>query len=709
MPLNAGNSQAGILDFPFFVLEYHDGVFRRHIPADAEDMGGGLFRQKGKTWKLPEGEETPALAEKIIQGRPLLSLLNRGPNPLIKEGPRLAREERLMELSVAPGPASTVAGPLSIELRRLRANEDWLPLAGLPRFRLCQNIIYEIIDNETLEQLVKTWGRPGANNGRAEALFTLRSEDIPRFAETCARLVFQFADQRLKNLLAEEFLFVNVKSLSLILGAALGSSWALPLLRCRNRYYRAEEVSLRMDREYILLENQWARREDIEAIGIYPLGSYAGGEAIEKIRLKPGELLCRGGKRLAGLFSDMEADTSLWLERGNRKDMFHAHLEFLASWGLSGGVVHKDRGEQAAFLVSWLKGLETESILVLVEKLYLELYLPPFLAQLEAACFGLPHAKQEKRRRIAFYEELSPDVPGQRDTADILILVEAEEALIHEKTLAQVQSIRAKVVLGVFSGTGELFSGPSAAKARNLFGVKETELEVFLIRNTSAPLNLPQFTFPPAAIIRAPSICPQTAPQSKGPFPSPFNFAVEEKFSGLAGPSLYSELGLFKAEGPQSPFIPLRLLKGSLDIERMDAQEKAFFLYWRGEFRRGNILKTSEGYIRVFARELCLFSGGEDEALENFRGLLRLWETYADIFKNLGDFLPGWLLDFAVLYEKTESFLPLLLPHARNCGDPLLSDMYIYRHFIEENNSIDFYDIKLLIPHTIAKSVFFDH
>jgi hypothetical protein len=43
MPL----SRPEIIDFPFFTLEYRDGVFARLIPADAEDLGGGLFRQGG--------------------------------------------------------------------------------------------------------------------------------------------------------------------------------------------------------------------------------------------------------------------------------------------------------------------------------------------------------------------------------------------------------------------------------------------------------------------------------------------------------------------------------------------------------------------------------------------------------------------------------------------------------------------------------------
>ncbi|MCL2066251.1 MAG: hypothetical protein FWG99_02150 [Treponema sp.] len=188
----------------------------------------------------------------------------------------------------------------------------------------------------------------------------------------------------------------------------------------------------------------------------------------------------------------------------------------------------------------------------------------------------------------------------------------------------------------------------------------------------------------------------------------PFSFAVKEKFAAIDGQSLYTELSLFRAEGPPAPYTPLRLLKGSLDIERMDESERAFYIYWRAEFRRRNILKTDEKYIRIYARELCLFSGGEKEFAENFRQLEELWKYYGDVFDDIGGFLPGWLLDFIVLYEMPNTFITGLLPHVRGCSDLLLVDILIYKSFIEENNTIAFNDIKLLLRRPLEKSIFFD-
>jgi hypothetical protein len=482
-----------ILDFPFFTLKYRDGGFDCALPKGARRLSGGLFRQDGNTYKLPAGAEMSVLTEKKISGRQLVSLLNRGAGNLFREAPRLARgEERLMELHAAP----VREGALSLTLHAFQRDKDWLPLDGLPRFRLCGKVIYEIIDDETLAEIF---------NNQADAdgdlSITLRGEDVPRFADSHGRLVLQFGDKKLKALLAEENLFANAEKLALVFCDIEGR--AHPSLRYGGRHYLAEDVSARLDREYVLLENRWARREDIEAAGIFPLGAFAGGEHIEKFKLSAADSRSRGG-RFAEFFSNVKIETA----RGAR---------------------------------------------------------------------------------------------------------------------------------------------------------------------------------------------------------FPFTFTVEEKFSGLLGPALYSELGLFKIDGPAAPFVSLRLLKGGLSVERMGKDEKAFYLYWRGEFRRGNVLKTDEGYIRVYARELCLFAGGEGGQPErNFRRLAALWENYVEIYPDIGNFLPRWLMDFAAVYGITDASLPLLVSSARKSTDSLLTDIYLYRRFIEENNVIEYDDIKPLLRDAAAKGYYYE-
>jgi hypothetical protein len=509
-----GNYVFETLDFPFFTLEYHEGYFKRLIPSGAEDLGGGNFQHKGKAYKLPAGADE-SLSEPELKGRALISMLKRGPNSLIIKGPHLAHEgERLMELwavagdkDVQPkGSEFSSRSTLIIELGFPQGKPEggeWLPLEGLPRYRLYRNLIHEIIDDKALRELSENYGenkgKPAA--GRQGSLrFVLKGEDIPRFANNYSLLVYQFGDKKLKALLSENSIFINRDSLSLVLAKGKSGSpdqnYGLPLLAIGEYRYPAEEVSLCMDREYILLEPQerWLRRQDLQAAGLFPLCCYAGGAAIEKVKLK--------------------------------------------------------KGEQPA---------------------------------------------------------------------------------------------------------------PDSLPRRPLLAAN-------VAKNTIA------------------------------------SYQIDEKFSGISGPSLYSELTLYAAEGPPAPFVGLRLLKGNLDIERMDTPERAFYLYWRTEARRGNFIKTDESYIRIYARELCLFTGAQGGPLGNFRLLLQLWESYREEFPSLDSFIPHWLFDFQAVYEIADDAIPLLLPYIFEFDDPLLCDIYIYHRYVCENNSIMYRDIRRLLPYTIDEN-----
>jgi hypothetical protein len=282
------------------------------------------------------------------------------------------------------------------------------------------------------------------------------------------------------------------------------------------------------------------------------------------------------------------------------------------------------------------------------------------------------------------------------------VLVEPEEALLDEKEnapkealLSEIRNLGAGIVLGIFSDARELLRARRSASLRALFGVREAGTEPYLVREIKKTLPLPGFEFPRPRI-RRPA---EDGTENSGPSGTGgFRATVESKFSGLSGPSLYSELASFRTEGPPVPFVPLRFSGKNPDFERLDKDERDFFLYWRGEFRRGRILKTGEGYIRLYARELCLFTGAGEGVEENFRELVRLLETYREILDSVDSFLPRWIFEFVWIYEKGGPALEPILDCARQSNTPLLTDFYFHRHFIEENNSIEFGDVKALLP-----------
>jgi hypothetical protein len=414
-----------ILDFPFLTLEYRDGVFLRRLPSGAEDLGGGRFRYGGAALALPEPDPSDpehALALPRIGGKALLSLLRRGRHPLVIDGPRLAsREEELQELALddgAPGGRGPEkggpGGPLRLVLRQ-RPGGEGLPLEGLPHYRFHGGAVGEIIGGAELALLAESFGAGGGSDG-GETRLVLRGEEIPRFAEDHARLVYRFGDPALRRRLSEEAVFVPAGELSLVLsvvtdfGRGVGRPRALPLLKRGRRRYPAREASLLMDREFVLLEDRWAGREDLERAGLLPMGYYAGGEPIGPVKPEAAELLRRGGPRFDGRFSGLEWDEGLWKSRGSGEEVFAAHLEFLRTLGLCGGAGLLPQGDQARALLRWLGELRGKAgdaaVTVLMERRYHDLYFAPLLRESGAAGDDIPgRPPSAAGAEIRFYDD----------------------------------------------------------------------------------------------------------------------------------------------------------------------------------------------------------------------------------------------------------------------------------------------------------------
>ncbi|GHV91035.1 hypothetical protein AGMMS50268_15380 [Spirochaetia bacterium] len=636
------NSPA-VLNFPFFTLEYREGVFIRKIPDDAEALRGGLFRQGDTLWKL--SAEDAKVLPAIIRGKALLSLVSRGGHPLVAEGPRLAAEgERLMELSLERGPAAIPVaasrgtyegpgrGPVIIRVsRELSDAKLWLPLEGLPRHRLYSNTVYEIIDEETLDRLAAEYGAKG--KGEAQDRLILRGEEIPRFAAAHERLLYRFARGRLRRLLSEEHVFIAPEKLSLVLAAEPdqgAGARAVAALKYGKRLYSVAEVSGLLERDYILLDDKWAPRETLKRAGILPLSHLAGGMPIGEYRPGAADILRRGGKSFPPFFTGFECEGP-WLRDGTPREIFISHLEFLRYWGISGGVILHGHREQAEFLASWIVSLaasikKNSGALVLMEQKYCELYLRKHSPHLMEAI-------KNSGVEICFYEDLINPLKGPRPKWDVLILVEPEEMWKEPAIAEELSRIDTGLRLGIFS---DLNSGGEDRGLKNFFGIRRDtrDLENHIIRNVKAPLSLPpQYQWSAAEPVQPPGTC---------------RFTVEKKFRNIPAQDLITE---------------------------------------RERFRREKDRRSGAALI-LHARELILFVEGGPE--KNLTELLKHYSAHRAI-------LP-WIMDFALIYNIPDT-LPRLFPLAREIKRPLLTDLYLNHAYIKENNPISLDDIRLLVPH----------
>jgi hypothetical protein len=422
----------------------------------------------------------------------------------------------------------------------------------------------------------------------------------------------------------------------------VGSAWGLPVIREGDRRVSALAVSEKLERPGKDRDGPEARRlGELEELGVGPLGRYCGGEPIRPVRLYPGDFFPGGAasaSAVAGGFRlPLEWDETRWTAAGNTPVLFHDHLEFLRTWGFSGGLTVEDRRDPAELLGSYLEFLRNEApgakvILVLPGNFFnsaKERIFP------KAAPFGDPGAGEIPLNFVnggepvlsasfcgpglALYEDLPPDLRLLKSRCDILLnLVYAESpAGESPRNIRDLRNIDARLTLTVRvvrSGpkekgkTGDLRKGPAAFLYRTLVPGK-SGLSSALSAKSSASARPAK-----ASAGNRRSLSPALRP---GPSRRPFSggreetaaldegllplweagrieaagggfFAVTAKFSGLRAADVKDEQASFYLEGrgPRAPGEAPPVRSGAAFTELNEVQ-RDFFLRWRHECREG--------------------------------------------------------------------------------------------------------------------------
>jgi hypothetical protein len=490
----------------------------------------------------------------------------------------------------------------------------------------------------------------------------------------------------------------------------------------------------------LTLEGRAFSRSLLAAAGIGPSGRYIDGAPIVPVHIRPRETLYRGGKDLEGFWSAFEFPEERWIPQGGPA-LFAAHLDFLRSFGISGGVA-AEREEGAGLLAAYLASLEGKiedgRALALVPAEYYENCLRRHLSPevpVGASEGGSLFAPRFRGAGLVFYEALPGNLDISKPRFDILILVEPEKAV---PRLPLIRKISARVILGVFTGAGDLLApGPHPLKGFFSLRGNMAELAGYCIRNIREDLALPPRYRFEKKMIRRP---PRPFARSEAPDLSAFGFSgqagsggpdipdggdledrlviagggrfvIRYKFKYIRTPEYAEERACFFAKGRRTSRELRPPDRGyNINFEDLSEKQRDYFFYWRDSFRNGRSLETCTAYIVLYARELILCLGGgaaSGGTEENFRELFRLWRDCRESFPCLDDIFPQWLLDFAVLYKRMDLFGEKVLPLTGGTDPPLLRDLALHRRHIENDGPISFGDVQLLLYNELVSNRFY--
>ena len=561
----------------------------------------------------------------------------------------------------------------------------------------------------------------------------------------------------------------------------VGSAWGLPVIAAGKERFSALSLSEKLQAPGIVSFGADPFRaehlRELEALGIGPLGRYLGGEPIKPVKLKPEDFFCAAITRpqtfertekkdianAAELFCNgLEFVDTYWPAGGSPSGVFKNHLEFLRTWGFSGGI-SIDEAAIAPLLAEYILFLQKETavekpkIVVLLSKHFHETQLSPQLQNAKVSAdpaageipvnFSVGNVPVLSREMsgtgIVLYEDIAPMLLAQKARCDILIAVNTGSPKNRRSDSVYAEEITARLKLTISA---------EEKKKQKKDVKKENTLKTFLFRDCNEESSLPfpaspragnqttadfrpdlvkTYIQPDFSVTRETAAVLELLPQweaSRVEKAGGCLFAVNTRFSGLHAADFKEEQALFYYNDPAinktkqntEPHVkpappPIRNNASFIGLNQTQLE---FFLRWRNECRLGNIRiipgsMYMETYVRLYAEELALCMGKEGP-MQHFTALLHLYNACTEHYPETANLLCKYCLEFAVVYGIGAEAFPILLNELLNNGwfgemhseiedtEELLLDLGISYFFTEAENNFGKNEywplIKRLIP-----------
>ena len=135
--------------------------------------------------------------------------------------------------------------------------------------------------------------------------------------------------------------------------------------------------------------------------------------------------------------------------------------------------------------------------------------------------------------------------------------------------------------------------------------------------------------------------------------------------------------------------------------EQMTVSQMSYYLYWRGEVRKGNYLKTDINYLFLYIYEIINLSDRIPPS-EGAKILSRLWKVYREEFRYLDKYLGEWLCDYCLIHHVAPDWDALETFAGEIAGKVSLPEFYL------KNGEISWQLIEAISSYDYKKSKYYE-
>ncbi len=425
---------------------------------------------------------------------------------------------------------------------------------------------------------------------------------------------------------------------------AIGLVEAEPRIRVAGEEFSALELSLQLSAqaEYVRLPDGRVAADLLREAGLAGFGRAVDGATLAPFPLGPEAVLWHDFSQVPGPWQDI---LPLGLQppaTGSLCKNAYNHLEWLRTWGFSGGLVgtlHK----VGTPLIKWLKDYANrveQAAVLIIGTITVQNYINR-LADGELI-WRLDDATNQKEPKLGMLNLVTPELLEKAPSIakanwDIVCLINADSFLATKSTrlFGILHTMPKALFVGLFAGLA--FREREAARdaCASLLGISPVSpthmIWRYLLRNPAeAAKPLPE---PPSAQPGS-----SETKQNDSPGLAPYSYELRS-FLGDAK----------RYEHVTSPAVPFRAYYHlHPSYGSMDKRQLAWYLYWRAEVRQCRFPDTGLDYVTLYATEL-INGFGMSSVVDGYEQLMGLWLNYRDRMPPLDNWLPDWLCDYLLV------------------------------------------------------------